>query len=237
MVLPGQIFAYYNWGGTLDAILPRLTGKPVAVRYETPYSDLHAVDLLTTIDDLVQQNRLVPGELSPLLRLMGARRRDHRHRRRHLAQRRARPRRGRPGARRPGARPPRRRATGRCTHAPRRRGRHRSRGLTAPGAPLRHSRAGAGSSTSTPWPTPTVVDGSAAGSLAAMAAFGGAAVQGRDPLRRRPDRRRRCARRRRAARTSWSATPTAAGVPPRVHAAEPRAPRCPRARRSRPTPR
>ena len=44
MVLPGQIFAFYKWGGTLDAILPRLTSKPVAVRYETPYSDLHAVD-------------------------------------------------------------------------------------------------------------------------------------------------------------------------------------------------
>jgi hypothetical protein len=71
IVLPGQIFAYYNWGGTLDAILPRLTSRPVAVRYETPYSDLHAVDLLTTVDDLVQQARLVPGELLPLLRLIG----------------------------------------------------------------------------------------------------------------------------------------------------------------------
>jgi hypothetical protein len=71
IVLPGQIFAYYNWGGTLDAILPRLTSRPVAVRYETPYSDLHAVDLLTTVDDLVQQERLLPGELLPLLRLMG----------------------------------------------------------------------------------------------------------------------------------------------------------------------
>ncbi len=71
MVLPGQIFAYYNWGGTLDAILPRLTSRPVAVRYETPYSDLHAVDLLTTVDDLVQQRRLVPGQLRPLLALMG----------------------------------------------------------------------------------------------------------------------------------------------------------------------
>ena len=70
-MLPGQIFAYYNWGGTLDAILPRLTSRPVAVRYETPYSDLHAVDLLTTVDDLVQQRRLVPGQLLPLLRLMG----------------------------------------------------------------------------------------------------------------------------------------------------------------------
>ena len=73
MVLPGQIFAFYKWGGTLDAILPRLTDKPVAVRYETPYSDLHAVDLLTTVDNLVQQRRLLPGELRPLLRLMGVR--------------------------------------------------------------------------------------------------------------------------------------------------------------------
>ena len=72
IVLPGQIFAYYNWGGPLDAILPRLTSRPVAVRYETPYSDLHADDLLTTVDDLVQQRRLVPGELLPLLRLIGA---------------------------------------------------------------------------------------------------------------------------------------------------------------------
>ncbi|MGZ4259475.1 MAG: alpha-(1-_3)-arabinofuranosyltransferase domain-containing protein [Solirubrobacteraceae bacterium] len=71
MVLPGQIFAFYKWGGTLDAILPRLTSRPVAVRYETPYSDLHAVDLLTTVDNLVQQRRLVPGELKPLLGLMG----------------------------------------------------------------------------------------------------------------------------------------------------------------------
>ncbi len=71
LVLPGQIFAYYTWGGTLDPILPRLTSRPVAVRYETPYSDLHAVDLLTTVDDLVQQRRLVPGELRPLLNLMG----------------------------------------------------------------------------------------------------------------------------------------------------------------------
>ena len=39
IVLPGQIFAFYRWGGTVDAILPRLTGRPVAVRYETPYRD------------------------------------------------------------------------------------------------------------------------------------------------------------------------------------------------------
>jgi arabinofuranan 3-O-arabinosyltransferase len=72
VILPGQIFAYYLWGGTIDAILPRLTERPVAVRYETPYSDPHAIDLLWTVDRLVQQRRLVPGQLLPLLRLMGA---------------------------------------------------------------------------------------------------------------------------------------------------------------------
>jgi arabinofuranan 3-O-arabinosyltransferase len=73
VVLPGQIFANYRWGGTTDAILPRVTDQPVAVRYETPYSDPRANDLLWTIDRLVQQRRLLPGQLEPLLRLIGAR--------------------------------------------------------------------------------------------------------------------------------------------------------------------
>ena len=73
LVLPGQIFAYYTWGGTVDAILPRVTDRPVAVRYETPYADPHATDLLWTVDRLVQQRRLVPGQLVPLVRLLGAR--------------------------------------------------------------------------------------------------------------------------------------------------------------------
>jgi arabinofuranan 3-O-arabinosyltransferase len=72
LVLPGQIFAYYTWGGTIDAILPRVTDRPVAVRYETPYSDPHATDMLWTVDRLVQQRRLVPAQLPPLLRLLGA---------------------------------------------------------------------------------------------------------------------------------------------------------------------
>ncbi|MBN1527412.1 MAG: DUF3367 domain-containing protein, partial [Thermoleophilaceae bacterium] len=71
LVLPGQIFANYMWAGTTDAIFPRVTDKPVAVRYETPYSDPHAFDLLATIDGAVQQRRLLPGQLEPLLRLSG----------------------------------------------------------------------------------------------------------------------------------------------------------------------
>ena len=73
LVLPGQVFAFYRWGGTVDNIMPRLTDRPVAVRYETPYSDYHSADLLTTVDELVQQRREFPGQLLPLLRLMGVR--------------------------------------------------------------------------------------------------------------------------------------------------------------------
>ena len=70
---PGQLYAYYDWGGTVDAILPALAERPVAVRYAVPYADLRAVDLLWTVDGLVQQRRALPGQLGPLLDLMGAR--------------------------------------------------------------------------------------------------------------------------------------------------------------------
>lgn len=73
VVLPGQLYAYYRWGGTIDPILPTLADKPVAVRNAVGYSDLHATDLLWTVDALVQQRRAVPGQLNPLLDLLGAR--------------------------------------------------------------------------------------------------------------------------------------------------------------------
>ncbi|MEA2438540.1 MAG: arabinofuranan 3-O-arabinosyltransferase, partial [Thermoleophilaceae bacterium] len=73
LVLPGQPFAFYRWGGTVDPILPSLTGRPVAVRNVPPYDDLHAVDMLWTTDNLVQQQRLLPDQLPPLLDLMSAR--------------------------------------------------------------------------------------------------------------------------------------------------------------------
>ena len=73
LVLPGQPFAFYRWGGTVDPILPALTDRPVAIRNVPPYDDLHAVDMLWTTDNLVHQQRLLPGELPPLLDLLGAR--------------------------------------------------------------------------------------------------------------------------------------------------------------------
>lgn len=72
IVLPGQVFPFYRWGGTQDPILPALTDRPVAVRGVVPYADRRAVDLLWTTDALVQQRRTLPGQLKPLLSLMGA---------------------------------------------------------------------------------------------------------------------------------------------------------------------
>ena len=38
VVLPGQLYAYYDWGGTIDPILPTLADKPVAVRNAVAYA-------------------------------------------------------------------------------------------------------------------------------------------------------------------------------------------------------
>src|SRR3954447_6579923 len=73
VVLPGQLYAFYRWGGTVDPILPSLTKKPVAVRNAVPYGDLRGTDLLWTTDALLQQNRLLPGQLPALLRLISVR--------------------------------------------------------------------------------------------------------------------------------------------------------------------
>lgn len=71
LVLPGQLFSQYRWANTQDAILPALSRRPVSVRSAVPFSDLHAADLLVTTDGLLQQRRLMPGQLRPLLDLMG----------------------------------------------------------------------------------------------------------------------------------------------------------------------
>src|SRR3954454_7767499 len=71
LVVPGQRFAYYRWGGTIDAILPALTKHPVTTRWIVPFSDRRATDLQWTVDDLVGEERLCPGQLAPLLDLLG----------------------------------------------------------------------------------------------------------------------------------------------------------------------
>jgi hypothetical protein len=72
MVLPGQLFGAYRWGETVDpTIAPVLTRHPVLQRTVDHYADPRAAQLQEAVDDLVQQGRLVPGQLRPLLELMG----------------------------------------------------------------------------------------------------------------------------------------------------------------------
>ncbi|MCW3022525.1 MAG: hypothetical protein JWR30_1847, partial [Conexibacter sp.] len=71
MVLPGQLFASYRWGGTVDAVLPPLTDHPVTTRWIVPFADLRSTELQFTVDGLVNQERLRAGQLRPLLDLLG----------------------------------------------------------------------------------------------------------------------------------------------------------------------
>ena len=71
MVLPGEMFGWYRWGGTMDPVGPGLRREPLAVRELVPYAGPRSAFLQIAIDDLIQQDRLVPGQLAPLLRLTG----------------------------------------------------------------------------------------------------------------------------------------------------------------------
>ena len=160
VVLPGQLYAYYDWGGTIDPILPVLADTPVATRNAVGYADLRATDLLWTVDALVQQRRALPGPARPAAgpdgrddRGRGRRRRPHpqRRRARRRGGRRARP--ARAARRRPGARE-------RPSRAPRERSATRSScRRSAPGTGRRR-RACVRVEAPDPW---LVVDGSAEG--------------------------------------------------------------------------
>ena len=71
-VLPGELFGYYRWGDTMDPIGPALARRPLLIREIVPYADRRSSQLQEVADDLVQQDRLVPGQLGRLLKLMGA---------------------------------------------------------------------------------------------------------------------------------------------------------------------
>lgn len=70
-VLPGELFGWYSWGGTQNSVVPGLSDKPVLVRQITRPATEQAAQLLDSVDSRVQQGRLTPGQLPPLLQLMG----------------------------------------------------------------------------------------------------------------------------------------------------------------------
>ena len=70
-VLPGDHFATYNWASTEDSIAPGLSRRPVLIRQSVRSASPQAAQLLDGIDTRIQQGRLTPGQLPPLLQLMG----------------------------------------------------------------------------------------------------------------------------------------------------------------------
>jgi arabinofuranan 3-O-arabinosyltransferase len=70
MLAPGALFGFYRWGNTVSSVGPALSKRPLMVRELVPYADQRAAGLQATVDDLVQQGRLVPGQFAPLLQLM-----------------------------------------------------------------------------------------------------------------------------------------------------------------------
>ena len=71
-VLPGELFGYYRWGDTMDPVGPAISERPLLIREIVPYADRRSSQFQEVADDLVQQDRLVPGQLERLLRLTGA---------------------------------------------------------------------------------------------------------------------------------------------------------------------
>ena len=70
---PGRSSPTTPGAAPIDAILPRVTDRPVAVRYETPYSDPHATDLLWTVDrPRAAAAACCPGSCCRCCELMGA---------------------------------------------------------------------------------------------------------------------------------------------------------------------
>lgn len=70
-VLPGDLFGWYKWGGTQNAVAPGISARPVAVRQIVRAAPPSSAQLLESIDASVQQGRLVPGQLNPMLQLLG----------------------------------------------------------------------------------------------------------------------------------------------------------------------
>ena len=56
----------------MDPVGPALSERPLLIREIVPYADRRSSQFQEVVDDLVQQDRLVPGQLERLLRLTGA---------------------------------------------------------------------------------------------------------------------------------------------------------------------
>jgi len=68
--LPGNDFAAYRWGDTVDPIWPALLDRPFVTREQFIQGSMPTADLLYALDNPLQQGTADPAALAPIARLM-----------------------------------------------------------------------------------------------------------------------------------------------------------------------
>jgi arabinofuranan 3-O-arabinosyltransferase len=68
--IPGQDFASYRWGTTVDPITPGLMDRPYVARELIPYGSPPSADLLNAVDRRLQEQVFEPESLAPMARFM-----------------------------------------------------------------------------------------------------------------------------------------------------------------------
>jgi hypothetical protein len=68
--LPGSDFGSYRWGQTVDPITPGMMDRPYVARELIPYGSAASANLLNAFDLRLQERKLDPDSIAPLMRLM-----------------------------------------------------------------------------------------------------------------------------------------------------------------------
>ena len=68
--IPGEDFASYRWGTTVDPVTPGLMDRPYVARELIPYGSPPSADLLNAVDRRMQEQVLEQGSLAPMARFM-----------------------------------------------------------------------------------------------------------------------------------------------------------------------
>lgn len=71
LMLPGQSFAYYQWGVTLDDINQSLIKRPTLLRTLVPYGSPYGANYTAALDGAIQQGVLAPNTLIPMAKYLG----------------------------------------------------------------------------------------------------------------------------------------------------------------------
>ena len=72
LAIPGQNFAAYRFGDTIDTVYPALLTRPFVQREQQEYGSLATQDVLYALDDPIQEGYFVPSGLAPMASLMSA---------------------------------------------------------------------------------------------------------------------------------------------------------------------